>query len=129
MIEQPITLEEVFPYEYVSGGYFRHRGVSKGESAETLHGMQAIEFLFNTMLTHVKNTTSSASKTIDRTSIVSIDALRNQPLEKDSKSTDCVLAVRMIKERKYVSEKHVAMHFSNTHDTSQIPASSSLENS
>ncbi len=43
-------LKELFPYEYVSTGYFRQKGVPKGESAELLHGMQAIEYLYDRML-------------------------------------------------------------------------------
>jgi hypothetical protein len=41
------SLKELFPYVYMGGGYFRERGVPKGMIAETLHGMQAIEFLYN----------------------------------------------------------------------------------
>lgn len=36
-----------FPFEYIGGGYFRKIGVPKGKVAETLHGMQAIEYLLN----------------------------------------------------------------------------------
>jgi hypothetical protein len=32
-----------FPFEYVGGGYWRKRGVPRGEKAETLHGDEAIE--------------------------------------------------------------------------------------
>lgn len=30
-------------YEYISGGWFRERGVPKGESADMLHGDHAVE--------------------------------------------------------------------------------------
>lgn len=31
-----------FPFEYVGGGYWRARGVDRGEVAETLHGEQVV---------------------------------------------------------------------------------------
>ena len=40
-------LKEIFPYEYVSGGYFRRTGKKKGEKAEMLHGMEAIKYVIN----------------------------------------------------------------------------------
>lgn len=37
-------IRELFPYEYVSGGWFRQKGVKKGQPAEEMvHGDQAIE--------------------------------------------------------------------------------------
>ena len=42
-------LNELFPFEYISGGYFRQKGVKKGEKAEILHGDQAIRFLYESM--------------------------------------------------------------------------------
>lgn len=44
MSEVP-TLDEVFPFEYIGGGYFRRKGVPRGVSADILHGMQAVEFV------------------------------------------------------------------------------------
>lgn len=32
-----------FPFEYVGGGYFRRKGVPKGEVADMLHGQQVVE--------------------------------------------------------------------------------------
>jgi hypothetical protein len=43
------TLKEVFPFEYVGGGYFREKGVPKGQSAKILHGMEAIKFVVEAM--------------------------------------------------------------------------------
>lgn len=43
-------LSEVFPFEYQGGGYFRRKGVPKGEVADTLHGQQAIEYIYNEMI-------------------------------------------------------------------------------
>lgn len=40
-------LKEIFPYDYQGGGYFRMRGVPKGETAPILHGQQAVEFLYD----------------------------------------------------------------------------------
>ena len=40
-------LKEIFNYEYVGGGYFREKGVKKGDTAKILHGMQAIEYLLD----------------------------------------------------------------------------------
>ena len=39
-------LEDVFPFEYKSGGFFRLRGVPKKVKAPILHGEEAIEFLY-----------------------------------------------------------------------------------
>lgn len=49
-----MELQDVFPYEYTGGGYFRKKGFAKGnpatgekgEKAPILHGMDAIKFLF-----------------------------------------------------------------------------------
>jgi hypothetical protein len=40
-------MSKEFPYEYVGGGYFRRKGVPKGEPAETLHGAQAVEYAYS----------------------------------------------------------------------------------
>lgn len=40
------TLEELFPYEYQGGGYFRERGIAVGKSAKILHGQEAIKYLY-----------------------------------------------------------------------------------
>lgn len=45
--EEILSLNEIFPFEYVGGGYYRRKGIPKGQVAEILHGMQAIEYLFN----------------------------------------------------------------------------------
>jgi len=39
----------LFPFEYRGGGYFRLKGVPKGVDAEILHGMQAVEYLYEQM--------------------------------------------------------------------------------
>jgi hypothetical protein len=44
-----IKLDEVFPWEYKGGGYFRKRGVKKGEKAEMLHGKEVAEYMFKRM--------------------------------------------------------------------------------
>lgn len=41
------ALKDVFPFEYIGGGHFRHKGVQKGKHAKTLHGDEAIKFLYN----------------------------------------------------------------------------------
>lgn len=43
------SLEELFPFEYASVGYFRMKGVPRKVNAELLHGMQAIEYLYERM--------------------------------------------------------------------------------
>jgi hypothetical protein len=53
------TIEELFPYEYAGGGYFRKKGVPVGQKAEILHGQQAIEFLHEAMLAAIVNNLSS----------------------------------------------------------------------
>ncbi len=40
------TLQELFPFTYQGGGHFRHDGIPVGKPAATLHGAQAVEFLF-----------------------------------------------------------------------------------
>lgn len=46
---QEVKLEDVFPYEYVSGGYFRRKGIKRGKIANIIHGMEAINILFENM--------------------------------------------------------------------------------
>lgn len=43
-------LSDIFPFDYKGGGYFRERGVKIGESAQTLHGEKAIEYLYEKMM-------------------------------------------------------------------------------
>lgn len=38
-----------FPFEYQGGGYFRRKGVPKGEKAEMLHGEQVVDYIFNAL--------------------------------------------------------------------------------
>ena len=38
--------KELFPFDYVGGGYFKKKNVPKGKRAEILHGMQAIEYIY-----------------------------------------------------------------------------------
>lgn len=40
-------IEELFPFEYQGGGYFRKRNVKKGEAADILHGREAIQYLYD----------------------------------------------------------------------------------
>ena len=40
------TFEELFPFEYQGGGYFRRKGISKGQKAEILHGEEAVRFMY-----------------------------------------------------------------------------------
>lgn len=47
VIDMP--LRELFPFEYMGGGYFRKRGVPKGVNAEILHGKEAIEYLYKAL--------------------------------------------------------------------------------
>ena len=42
-------LEEVFPYTYEGGGYFREIGVPQGHKAKIIHGMEAIKIIFENM--------------------------------------------------------------------------------
>ena len=49
MKEKIEKLKELFPYEYVGGGYFREKGTPQGEKAEIIHGMEAIKYLFDKM--------------------------------------------------------------------------------
>ena len=44
------SFEHIFPFDYVGGGYFRRKGVPKGETAETLHGMDAARLVFDALL-------------------------------------------------------------------------------
>ena len=43
-------LDELFPFEYRGGGYFRLKGVPVGKNAEILHGMEAVEYLYKKMI-------------------------------------------------------------------------------
>lgn len=52
-------LEDIFPFEYKSGGYFRLKGVPKKKKAPILHGEEAIEFVYQklkgSILTYSEN--------------------------------------------------------------------------
>jgi hypothetical protein len=41
------TLEQLFGFKYAGGGYFRQKGIKKGDTAEILHGMEAIAYLYD----------------------------------------------------------------------------------
>ena len=43
------SLEELFPFEYKGGGYFRQKGIAQGKSAEMLHGIEAVKYLYEVM--------------------------------------------------------------------------------
>lgn len=40
-------LEELFPFEYQGGGYFRLKGVPKNTPAKIVHGEEAIKLLYD----------------------------------------------------------------------------------
>lgn len=40
-------MSDIFPYEYITGGYFRKKGVPRGKKAETLHGEEAVKYLID----------------------------------------------------------------------------------
>lgn len=40
------SLDVLFPFDYEGGGYFRQKGVAKYVKAEVLHGMEAVEYLY-----------------------------------------------------------------------------------
>ena len=44
--------ETIFPFEYQGGGYFRRKGIPQGKPAEMLHGIEAVQYLFNAMIKH-----------------------------------------------------------------------------
>ncbi len=51
-----IKRDDIFPFEYISTGYFRRKGVPVGEKAEMLHGMQVVDYLLekvNTRRTYI----------------------------------------------------------------------------
>ena len=39
------VLKHLASFKYVGGGYFRKRGVPRGEAAETIHGSQVMEMI------------------------------------------------------------------------------------
>lgn len=47
--EEQKELAELFPFDYAGGGYFRQKGIPVGTNAEILHGMQAIEYIYEQM--------------------------------------------------------------------------------
>lgn len=48
--------KDIFPFEYKGGGYFRHIDVPEGKSAEMLHGMEAVEYLYQKMTEETEKT-------------------------------------------------------------------------
>lgn len=47
-------LEDLFPFEYAGGGYFRRKGVPKNVSAEIIHGQEAIKRVYEWMKRYVE---------------------------------------------------------------------------
>ncbi len=39
-------LKDIFPFEYVGGGYFRRKGVPKNVRAEIIHGDEAVRRVY-----------------------------------------------------------------------------------
>jgi len=56
------ALGKLFPFVYSGGGYFRHKDVPVGTSAEILHGMDAIKYIYEKMQDHDKEAEPVASK-------------------------------------------------------------------
>lgn len=56
MKEEVPSLEELFPFEYKGGGYFRKKGVKIGKSAEMLHGMDAISYIYDKLKAEIEKT-------------------------------------------------------------------------
>lgn len=48
------SLKQLFPFEYVGGGYFREKGVPTGINAKIIHGEEAIKFLYEKMVEESK---------------------------------------------------------------------------
>lgn len=48
--------EELFPFNYAGGGYFRKKGVKVGDKAPILHGMDAIKYLYERLEEHELST-------------------------------------------------------------------------
>jgi hypothetical protein len=48
-------LLKTFPYEYKGGGYFRRKGVKKGEVAEIIHGDEIVKKVIEHILNPVSN--------------------------------------------------------------------------
>jgi hypothetical protein len=46
-IDEIPSFYELFPYEYQGGGYFRKKGVPVKVSAPTLHGEQAVQYVYD----------------------------------------------------------------------------------
>jgi len=44
-----MELRDIFPFDYVGGGYFRKKKVPKGKTATILHGEQAVKYIYEKM--------------------------------------------------------------------------------
>lgn len=44
--------EDIFPFVYAGSGFFRRKGVPKGDKAATLHAMQAIDYVLEQVKLH-----------------------------------------------------------------------------
>ena len=42
-------LNELFPFEYLTGRYFRKKGIKKRVKSELRHGIEAIEYIYRKM--------------------------------------------------------------------------------
>jgi hypothetical protein len=46
--------EDIFPFEYKCGGYFRLRGVPKKKPAPILHGEESVRFVYDKIKDYLK---------------------------------------------------------------------------
>ena len=49
MSDKVPKLDELFPFVYKGGGYFREKNAPIGVSGEMLHGREAVEYLYEKM--------------------------------------------------------------------------------
>jgi hypothetical protein len=55
-------LEDIFPFEYKSGGYFRLKGVPKKKKAPILHGEEAIGFVYQKLKESILTSSEDCGK-------------------------------------------------------------------
>lgn len=53
-IDKLPKFEDIFPFEYKSGGYFRLKGVPKYKAARILHGEESVRYVYDKVKEYLK---------------------------------------------------------------------------
>lgn len=95
MTDKRASFDEVFPFEYQGGGYFRRRGVPRGETAEVLHGEHVARFVYDALTAELAAELSALRASLEETrralSLVTYFARRHAPDSQAAKDVEAIL--------------------------------------